>query len=566
MSISPNAKPLYILTAVNTKDEFQELRQAVAESELVCHLTHARTTEATFKMLDSGLFEMALIDIGFSDGAPLDIIRKIKDQWGIPVIFLLTPKHIDIAIEAIRLGAYDYLTKDETSAYLKLLPTILRKTYLQAKDRAAAYIFQQALLQSEAKHRQILEQTAHSVFMINERGRLEYVNRSATQLSGYDSSELIGMPYYKLLPDKQWKNTIRDFYMNQTKNPAEEKQIEHPLKIKTGEIIWISQTITTLLDEGEFSGFQGIAWDVTEKVKAEQARKKAESRYRALFERTNDAVLIMNLNREHIAVNQAAADMLGYTIEELLGTNSRQILDPNEVDHSNIRYAELVQGKIPPTYERTFIRKDGERIFGEVTSAMVFDEDGKPTHIQSIVRDITERKELEDQLRHLANHDVLTGLPNRYLFNNQLELSLHRARRNNYQIAVMFVDLDGFKEINDAFGHENGDILLKTIATRLRNAVRKTDIVARMGGDEFTLILEGVDNEIISNIAQKSIDEIRKPVDLGPTQGYVSASIGISVYPNDGRDVESLLVHADQAMYAAKEEGNGNYRFFDTKQ
>ena len=182
------------------------------------------------------------------------------------------------------------------------------------------------------------------------------------------------------------------------------------------------------------------------------------------------------------------------------------------------------------------------------------------------VQDITERKQAEDQLAYLANYDALTGLPNRYLFQDRLEHTLRQANRSGEQLALLFLDLDRFKAINDTFGHAVGDEMLKLAARRLLSAVRTSDTVARLGGDEFTLLLENVsDSEEVSSVAHKALDAMSQPFVLGGRELCVSVSIGIALYPGDAADTATLLKHADAAMYQAKEQGRAVYRFFTSE-
>jgi diguanylate cyclase (GGDEF)-like protein len=181
----------------------------------------------------------------------------------------------------------------------------------------------------------------------------------------------------------------------------------------------------------------------------------------------------------------------------------------------------------------------------------------------AVFHDITEVKRSEEQIRHQAYHDALTGLPNRQLFNDRLEMALSRARRGGESVAVLFLDLDHFKTINDSLGHAVGDLLLQEVATRLKRSVRQEDTVCRLGGDEFIMILpelEGDDQAVAA--AGRIIEALEKPFSLRGHDLYITCSIGITIYPNDGADLETLVKNADMAMYRAKEQGRNTYRLF----
>ena len=208
-------------------------------------------------------------------------------------------------------------------------------------------------------------------------------------------------------------------------------------------------------------------------------------------------------------------------------------------------------------------RKNGELFPKWQTITGIRDDDGVLTHYVSVFSDISHIKESEKQLQHLAHHDSLTGLPNRLLLLARLEHSLQHASRNGCHVAVMFLDLDHFKKINDSFGHPVGDQLLKMVATRLLSAVRKDDTVARLGGDELTVILGSLSDANYAATAAKSIlERLAKPFHLEGQDVFVSASIGISIYPQDGKDTTTLLKNADTAMYMAKHEGRRRYYFY----
>ena len=206
-------------------------------------------------------------------------------------------------------------------------------------------------------------------------------------------------------------------------------------------------------------------------------------------------------------------------------------------------------------------RKDGTLLLVENNLSLVVDKNNNPLYIQNVFRDISERKEIEERLTHIATHDRLTNLPNRYLFYDHLDLALKRAKRQGHKLAVLNIDLNEFKHVNDQFGHAIGDKLLKIVGGRIQDCVRENDILARMGGDEFTVILDSMGNKhtsvdpIVSRITQK----LSKQVIIQGNLINISASIGISCYPYDGERGEELVQSADQAMYIAKRDGIARY-------
>lgn len=209
------------------------------------------------------------------------------------------------------------------------------------------------------------------------------------------------------------------------------------------------------------------------------------------------------------------------------------------------------------------VRRDGHECAIEDSAAPIHDRDGQVTGAVIVFHDVTMARAMVLEMSHLAQHDVLTDLPNRLLLNDRLTQAISLARRNQNQVAVLFLDLDGFKHINDSLGHSIGDKLLQSVAARLSACVRKSDTVSRLGGDEFVILLSEVEHAADAAIsAAKTITEVKRVHSIGEHRLHVTASIGMSTYPEDGEDADTLIKNADTAMYHAKEYGRDNYQFF----
>jgi len=250
--------------------------------------------------------------------------------------------------------------------------------------------------------------------------------------------------------------------------------------------------------------------------------------------------------------------------EKLLGANYKQFSD-EEMSYKVFKAFNKVFKTGNPTegFDWQIIREDGSKRYIEASVLLKRNEAHEPIGFKGIIRDITERKRIEQELNYLATHDSLTGLPNRVLFGQLLNHSIQSAHRNKEQLAVLFIDLDRFKTINDSLGHEAGDRLLKEIASRLKNTLRTVDIISRMGGDEFVIMMEDVSAlHQVESLAHKILATVMKPLILMGEECRITASIGISVYPKDGEDEQTLIKNADIAMYFAKEEGKNNYQFY----
>ncbi|MCP3867998.1 MAG: EAL domain-containing protein [Gammaproteobacteria bacterium] len=298
---------------------------------------------------------------------------------------------------------------------------------------------------------------------------------------------------------------------------------------------------------------------------AEQQKTEARLRLSAtVFESSSKGVVITDTNAKIVSVNSAFTDITGYAKSEVLGKDP-SILKSGRHDPSffkdmwsTLKQKDNWEGEI---WDR---RKNGEVYPKWQSISAVRDDDGYIINYVSIFSDISSIKQSHEQLQHLAHHDPLTGLPNRLLLNARLEQAIQHAHRYNRHIAVLFLDLDRFKQINDTLGHPAGDLLLQSVAERLLETTRKGDTVARLGGDELTVVLEGLHktNNAIK-VANTILEVLSKPFDLDGHEVFVSASIGISIYPQDGLDSGTLLQHADNAMYQAKQQGRGRYQFFE---
>src|ERR1019366_7145753 len=292
--------------------------------------------------------------------------------------------------------------------------------------------------------------------------------------------------------------------------------------------------------------------DVSARFAAEAALRESELRYRLLFEQNAAGVCVTEAEGTVVDCNLTFAMMLGYARSALIGSNASELY-VNSSDRDDI--VEMLRDSTTlNSVEVELEKQDGQSMWALMNLTMVGE------RIHSTVVDISDRKRAEEQIEFHAYHDVLTNLPNRKLFTDRLTHSLSRARRSGKPLAVMFVDLDHFKSINDTLGHEAGDELLLEMSRRLRANIRDDDTVARLGGDEFTIILAELRHpEDAVSVAEKLIQAIEQPLTIAGNSIEVSASIGIALFPDDGADAESLLRNADSAMYRAKESGRNTY-------
>lgn len=306
----------------------------------------------------------------------------------------------------------------------------------------------------------------------------------------------------------------------------------------------------------------GTVTDVSGRRQIEEALRISEKRYRTLFERNLAGVYRSTLDGRILDCNESFARIFGYASrEEVLQQTAWDMYIKREDREAAV--AKLLERQNLTNYEICLRRKDGSSVWVLESEHLIEGPDGRLSVIEGTAIDITERKRAEEQVKHLAFHDPLTNLPNRLLFNDRLTLAVAQAHRHNQKLAVLFLDLDRFKVINDSLGHSVGDELLRQVAERIQEHVREGDTVARLGGDEFTLLVPGITaEEDAAKIARKICDAVHDPFWIDGRELFVTTSLGVSVYPSDGHDAETLVRNADSAMYRAKEQGRDNYQLY----
>ncbi|GBG15144.1 PAS domain S-box protein [Novimethylophilus kurashikiensis] len=306
-------------------------------------------------------------------------------------------------------------------------------------------------------------------------------------------------------------------------------------------------------------GFQSMTHKLNQQVVELWA---SEEQLRAMFQLSPLGMARNAMDGRYMEVNKALLDMLGYTMEELNRLSYWDLTPPEYAEQEALQLEALHRSGRYGPYEKEYVRHDGLRIPIRLNGVLIVGSDGEK-YIWSIIEDITQRRESEELIWKQANFDPLTGLPNRRMFHDRLEQELKKSHRSSTRMALMFLDLDHFKEVNDTLGHAMGDVLLKESAERLVHCVRESDTVARLGGDEFTVILSELDDaEAVERVAQNMLRRLSEPYLLGDEMAYVSVSIGVTLYPEDAGDIETLLKNADQAMYAAKRLGRNRCSYF----
>ncbi|MGZ8237865.1 MAG: EAL domain-containing protein [Methylobacter sp.] len=410
------------------------------------------------------------------------------------------------------------------------------------------------------------------LFVIDTEGRILRLNKEVARELGLSEAELLGTGIDDLLPAAEQQDLAEHLpvlpwpvrsVLLETVRLNGNYAGEHELLAKNREplksIYWVKSSLLHS-EQGKLEGAVVTASNITE-LKNRETRLRLSAK---VFENSGEAIFITNPKGTIIEVNAAFCSMTGYERSEILGQNTR-ILKSNL--HDQPFYKHLWKSLLNKREWKGEIwdrRKNGEFCPMLLSINAVTDERGQLTHYVAISTDISHQKQTEQELKRLAYYDILTNLPNRFLFKERFEQEIFFAQRNNTRFALFFLDLDHFKNINDTLGHWVGDCLLQIISTRIQNCLRKTDIVARLGGDEFTIILPGlIGITDATELAIKLVDTLTRAVQIKEHTVYVGVSIGIAIFPDDGNDFYTLTKHADTAMYASKAKGRGIFQYFE---
>ncbi|RLA83012.1 MAG: GGDEF domain-containing protein [Epsilonproteobacteria bacterium] len=343
----------------------------------------------------------------------------------------------------------------------------------------------------------------------------------------------------------------------------------HRLLHKDGRWIWTLDRGKALYDKnGKAVRMVGTHTDITK----HKAKELIYAQQAQIMSQVHDSVISTDIQGNITSWNLGSQKMLGYTQEEVMG-KPMSIIHRDEDIHKYQSYALELLEKNSLNVEAFLLTKSKNAVPVSVSLSVLRDENFNPIGMIGVSQDISERRTVEEELikqknilEHQAHHDALTGLPNRLLFFDRLTQSTQKAMRNSKKLAIFFIDLDRFKQINDSLGHDYGDEVLQIVSSRLLGIIRKEDTLARLGGDEFTILIEDLEKECnVSSLAKKILDALIKPMEINHNTLYISSSIGISLYPKDDRDPINLLKYADAAMYKAKDEGRNNFKYYSAE-
>ncbi|WP_426102155.1 putative bifunctional diguanylate cyclase/phosphodiesterase [Massilia sp. TSP1-1-2] len=431
-------------------------------------------------------------------------------------------------------------------------------------------------------YRVLIEDMSEGALTLTADGIVTYANRRF--------AELLEVPLHQVIGSRieAWfaSDSHRALHALLADGLGTKRSVELDLLTAARRRVPVMLSSSPLILEGMPNAICMVATDLTGQKRSEAAIEARQSLLKALEEqqrteedlrqsletlRLHDSalgaisqgVVITDPQHRITYVNRAFENMTGYTSAEVLGRASSILQGPDTNGETLRDKDEALRTSHAFHCELLCYRKDGSTFWNEQSITPVFDTDGVAAQFVRVLRDITQRKKGENEIRRLAHYDQLTGLPNRSLFRDQLAREIKRSTRTGLPIALFFIDLDGFKEVNDRLGHDAGDQLLQLAAQRISVSVRETDMVARIGGDEFTVILSGINTLVnVELIAREIIDELARPYLVCGKDIQISASVGITLFPQDANTAEDLIKNADQSMYEAKKAGRGQFNFF----
>jgi diguanylate cyclase (GGDEF)-like protein/PAS domain S-box-containing protein len=423
---------------------------------------------------------------------------------------------------------------------------------------------ERALAESEQRFRTLAVASPAGIFALDFKGRIVYANDRLCEIFGMEPEEVDG---WRWLERVEADSRAPLLQVAETLAAAGTGRVALDIElVPEAGVRWVRIHVAAVTEGGRHGRFVGTIDDVSAEVEAREALAAREAEYRMLAENSGDCLSRHDLGGRYLYISPASEAMLGYKPEEMVGRSARDLrcIHPDDLGTVAALRTELAEGRrTTATAAYRMVRPDGGVRWVETAARAVFDAHGDPVQIVAVTRDVSERKDAETKLAHQALHDALTGLPNRALFLDRLEQALRRARRQAGAVAVLFVDLDRFKLINDSFGHAAGDRLLCDVAARMDHALRPADTIARFGGDELVVLCEGLDGEAGARaIAHRIAALFDEPFVVEDGEAFLQASVGIAL-ASGGASAENLIRDADAAMYRAKDSGRGRVEIFD---
>jgi diguanylate cyclase (GGDEF)-like protein/PAS domain S-box-containing protein len=525
-------------------------------------VTWVKSQQDFFAALRARHFDLVLCDFilhGYDGMSALKLSRE--EQPAAPFIFVTGVLDEDQAVGCVKAGATDYVLKGR----LQRLGPAVTRALREAADARQHKQAQHALRQSERRLQLALEASEVSVWEYDIATGHVAFSRELGPVLGYSPKEVPArIEAWEALTHPEDLKRLRVALARYYRGETAKLEIEYRIRAKTGEWRWLHTVGRTIERDAQGRAIlmAGTHHDVTDRRRAGELLRLQEL---AIDAATNTILIVDAQANDYpvVHVNRAFERTTGYRAEEVIGRNCRflQADDRDQPDLERLRTA-IAAGEETSVLLRNY-RKDGTLFWNRIHISPLRSEEGIVTHFVGIQTDVTETKQYEVEIEYRANFDGLTGLANKNLLHDRITRAIALSERSARKFALLYLDLDRFKLVNDSLGHASGDALLKTIALRLKKCVRESDTVARLGGDEFAVILNDVEHaSAIALIAGKILSELDQPVTIDGREVFTSSSIGVCIFPDDGADYDALLKHADSAMYRAKNAGRNQVCFY----
>jgi diguanylate cyclase (GGDEF)-like protein/PAS domain S-box-containing protein len=523
-----------------------------ADSDVSFHVTEVSSLAQAVALSSNCVFDVVLTDLGLPDSFGLETVDAILAAWPrTPVVVLTAESDRRVGVMAVVRGCQDYLVKGAADAAL------MQRTLRYAIERNAAA---RALQESEERFRILVDLSPDAILLCTKNEILFANARALETFHASRQEDLLGADPAILFCPNDHQRLLSAFTMQRMHGDSHGTQRIECRLFRLDGTSFDGEVYLAVLDHQECPAAEMVIRVISEKNLAERHQHLAS----IVFMTTDEAMMVTDESNRIIAVNPAFERVTGYAAMDVMGYNPRILASGR---HNLSFYQEMWQ-KLEQTGhwhgEVWNRRKNGEIYVQRLTLSLIRDAAGKILNHVGIFSDITDEKQEAERIRYRASFDALTGLPNRSLLHDRLSQALVKTARRNGLLGVLFLDLDGFKPVNDGFGHLAGDHLLVALAKRLQGCVRESDTVARLGGDEFVVLLPDMASPADAQlVAAKILSALAAPFSIAVknTSVRIGVSIGIAIYPMHGETVEELVNAADRAMYDAKLAGKGRFLF-----
>jgi diguanylate cyclase (GGDEF)-like protein/PAS domain S-box-containing protein len=540
-----------ILLIDNSPDDL-----ALAERELRRYFNHLEVSKAADEenfnqVLHQESFDAVVTDYQLRWSNGIRILETVKRKHpNCPVIMFTNSGNQEVAVEAMKSGLDDYVLK--APRRYSRLPTAIKLAIDRARER-------RKISQLSARLDSLLNQLEIGVFRASVDGQLQEANHAFINLLKIDSQAIQATNLNAVFPHRKLKTFSKPENLNNDSHTWEGQ-----LCCADGALRWVKWSEKITNQNGEIF-IDGLAEDISDRKINEVALETSEKLYRLVTESSRDLIALNDFDGKYIYVSPSCKLLLGFTQEELLGSNFYEILHPLDRSNPRLNRENILSGENSTLITYRVRCKSGEYIWLETLVKPIWDKSNRITYLQSVSRDITERIHFQRQLENAVLFDSLTQLPNRALFIDRIDYTISQVQQSNYSFAILLIDIDHFKRINDSLGHSIGDQLLQAISIRLQRCIRKVDTLARLGGDEFGILISKIEDisEPIE-ISQNIKDILSQPFPFINLNLEITASIGIVLATQDYDNSSALLRDADISMYRAKASGRAKYEIFNS--